>query len=327
VLRFEVGADDLSRSRFALSPLFELDSLLRVLSGLSRHRLPATWSARLTPVYERLWRETDLAALDALQSHGHGADFVAQPPRGLAQTWEDDLAAVRATPLSQARREIAECLRLRPQTDQRVLAVLGADDVVDRLADALDLAWHELLAPDWPQLRAICERDVVHRAGLLGRAGWAAALDGLHRRVRWRDGGVEILKYPGREIVPLGGAGLLLVPSVFVWPSVAVHSDEPWPRTLIYPARGTAALWETSAPSAPAALADLLGRSRARLLAALAEPASTSQLAASLGLATGAVGDHLAVMRRAGLLHRARSGRSVLYYRTPLGDALAGSMD
>jgi len=327
VLRFEVGAEDLSRSRFALSPLFELDSLLRVLSGLSRQRLPPTWAARLTPRHQRLLRETDLPALDALQSHGHGADFVAQPPRGLAQTWEEDLAAVRATPLRQARREIAECLRLRPQTDHRVLAVLAADDVVARLADALDLAWHELLAPDWPQLRAICERDVTHRAGLLGRAGWAAALDGLHPRVRWRASGVEILRYPGRQTVSLGGAGLLLVPSVFVWPSVAVHTDEPWPRTLIYPARGIAALWETPAPASADALADLLGRSRARLLAALAEPASTSQLAASLGLATGAVGDHLTVMRRAGLLYRARSGRSVLYHRTPLGDALAGSAD
>lgn len=34
-----------------------------------------------------------------------------------------------------------------------------------RIGDALDIAWRELVAPDWPQLRAICERDVVHRAG------------------------------------------------------------------------------------------------------------------------------------------------------------------
>jgi DNA-binding transcriptional ArsR family regulator len=85
-------------------------------------------------------------------------------------------------------------------------------------------------------------------------------------------------------------------------------------------------LWE-SAAQAPEALAALVGRARARLLQSLAEPASTTQLARSLGLAPGAVGDHLGVLLRAGLLDRARSGRSVLYHRTPLGDALAAAAD
>ena len=322
MLRFEVDADDLVRTRFALSPLFELASLLRILDGLSSHRLPPDWSARLTPAHRRLRRETDLDAVLALQSRSSGADFVAVPPNGLAQTWEDDLAAVRATPLPQARREIAGCLAARPTRDRRVLAILHSDDVVARVADAVDRAWHELLAPDWPQVRAVCERDVVHRAGQLGRVGWAAALDGLHPRVRWRSGGIDVLRFTDQR-VRLGGQGLLLVPSVFVWPGVAVHTDEPWPRTLIYPARGSAALWQRPPVVEPDALADLLGRSRARLLVALDEPASTTQLAASLDLAVGAVGDHLTVLRRAGLLRRARSGRSVLYQRTPLGDAVA----
>ena len=101
--------------------------------------------------------------------------------------------------------------------------------------------------------------------------------------------------------------------------------DEPWPATLIYPARGIAALWETPATAAPGALGDLVGRTRAGLLTALDQPASTTQLARSLGLATGAAGDHLAVLRGAGLVTRARSGRSVLYRRTPLGDALVAA--
>ena len=63
------------------------------------------------------------------------------------------------------------------------------------------------------------------------------------------------------------------------------------------------------------------------MLYALADPASTTQLARSLRLAAGAVGDHLAVLLRAGLVDRGRSGRSVVYRRTPLGDALAGAAD
>ena len=102
------------------------------------------------------------------------------------------------------------------------------------------------------------------------------------------------------------------MPSVFVWPSIAAYTDPPWPKALIYPARGIAALWEPGAGAPPDALAALLGRSRARLLVALAEPASTTQLATVLGLAPGAVGDHLRCCATRAC-QRARSGRSVLY--------------
>ncbi|HWM03087.1 MAG TPA: DUF5937 family protein [Actinophytocola sp.] len=324
MLRLIVHRDDMLRSRFAVSPLFELDNLLRKLSGTAHTRLPPEWSARLRPVYRRLRATTSLDAVLALQTHRYGAAFIAPPPTSLAQTVEEDLAAVRATPLAVARHEIAECLRREPTTDERVGAILADRAVVSLVAETLEEAWHELAAPDWPAMRAVCERDVIHRAGLLSRAGWTAALAGLHRRVAWRDGEITVAHHAS-QTVDLGGRGLLLVPSVFVWPQVAVYTDPPWPHALIYPARGTGALLEPDQVHSPGVLGELLGRSRARLLASLSSPASTTQLAAGLRLAAGAVGDHLAVLRRAGLVTRARVGRSVLYRRTPLGDALVGS--
>jgi DNA-binding transcriptional ArsR family regulator len=240
----------------------------------------------------------------------------------MAQTIAQDLDAVRATSLAQARREIRACLERRPSTDRRVLAVLRSRTVVERIADVLAIAWSELLAAEWPRLQAICERDVLHRSAELGRAGWVAAFAGLPH-VRWRGGGIGVARVSGSRTVPLNGAGLLLIPSVFVWPGVAVFVEEPWPKSIVYPARGVGALWAEPAVPVPGALADLLGRSRGTLLGALDSPASTTQLARATGLAAGAVGDHLAVMLRAGLLDRARSGRSVLYRRTALGDALA----
>jgi DNA-binding transcriptional ArsR family regulator len=323
VLRFVVGRDDLLNSRFALSPATELENLLRKLTGRKRNPLPPAWSARVLPAFHRLRRETALDALLALQSERYGAAFVVQPPASMAQTIEDDLAALRATPLAQARKEIAECLARRPTGDQRVLAVLEDVNVSSILADALEAAWHELIAPDWPTLRAVLERDVVYRAGLLSTGGWQAALAGLHKRLAWRDGALELGRFVDGTY-HLDGAGMLLVPSVFVWPNIGAYADPPWPTALVYPARGTAALWEPGPATPPDALASLLGRSRARLLVALSDPASTTQLATSLGMAPGAVGDHLAVLRNAGLVTRARSGRSVLYRRTPLGDAVAG---
>ncbi|NUO60149.1 MAG: winged helix-turn-helix transcriptional regulator [Hamadaea sp.] len=326
MLRFVVGPDDLLHSRFALSPAMELAQVLRRLTGFDRHLGAGPPLDRFRPGFERLRRETEIDAVLALNYAKGGPNFTAWPPLGLAQTWADDLAATRATPLSVARADIADCLSRGTSIDPRAAAILHSPDVVERVAVALDAAWHELIAPDWPQLRAICERDVVHRAGLLARRGWAAALDGLHSEVSWRDGGIDVRALRSGGRVDLNGEGLLLIPSAHIWPGLAAYSDSPWPKAIIYPARGVAALWERQPPAAPEALADLLGRSRARLLLALDDPASTTQLARSLGLATGAVGDHLAVLLRAGLVRRARDGRSVLYGRTPLGDALAGSV-
>lgn len=329
MIRFEVGTEDLLHSRFAISPAFELDSLLRLLQWGGR--LPTKSASRLREDFETLRRETDLDAVLALQSDKIGADFVVVPSAGLAQTWDDDLAAIRATPLAQARADIAHCLAAAPQPSARARAVLDAPDVVERLAGALDVAYRVLLAPDWLQLRAICERDVAHRAGVLGRAGWAAAIADLHSSMRWRGDGIELSGFGAEDqVVPVAGSGLLLIPSAFIWPHVAVCSARDWPKSLVYPARGIAVLWETGEPPAPGALADLVGRSRAVILAALDSPAGTTHLARSLGMATGAVGDHLAVLRRAGLVGRARDGRVVLYARTAMGDALvagAGAAD
>ncbi|GGV88353.1 transcriptional regulator [Streptomyces gelaticus] len=324
MLRFEVSVEDLLRSRFALSPAMELCALLRSLAGQDRP-LPRTWATRLLPVFERLRCETELNAVLALHTPRSGADFIAPPPRGLNQTWADDLALIRATPLETARHGFATTATGPSARDPLVRAVLDSTDAVPRIAEAMDQAWHELLAADWPQLRAICERDVVHRVGVIGEHGWATTIESLHPGIAWRAGGIELGFFPRGGTVRLAGDGLLLIPSVFVGPSVAAHLEDPWPRTLVYPARGTAALWgEQETVLQPDALTALVGRARARLLVALDAPASTSHLARSLAMTPGAVGDHLAILRGAGLLVRARSGRSVLYRRTPLGEALVG---
>ncbi|MET9388236.1 helix-turn-helix domain-containing protein [Streptomyces sp. NPDC002928] len=66
----------------------------------------------------------------------------------------------------------------------------------------------------------------------------------------------------------------------------------------------------------------MLGRTRARVLTLLSEPASTTELVHRLGVSPGTVSQHLGVLHRAGLVTRARHGHLVLYLRTPLGDQL-----
>lgn len=326
-MRVPLGVGDLARVRFAVSPLHELDGLLRALTGTGGAPLPRRWASRLHPVLRRLRASTALDAVLALQQRNGGAEFVVPPPAGPDQTVADDLAAVRATPRAVLRAEVRDCLRARPGLGSGVRAVLTAPDAAEVLAGALATAWEALLADDWPAVAAVCRRDLTWRADRLLRAGWQAALDDAHPRLRWDGAGLEVRDGDARAVHPTGD-GLLLVPSVFVWPALAVLGTAPWPVALVYPARGAGALRRPTPAAAggtPAALADLLGRSRAAVLLALDGPAGTTTLARSLGQATGAVGDHLAVLRRAGLVTGARSGRSVLYRRTPAGDALVAA--
>ena len=330
-LRIEVAQQDLVTSRFAISPLWELTQALRTLAGPPARDDAALrpWLVRVRDRYQRLARDTDLAVLHALQPPNWGADFLSPVPASVSTTIDELLAQVRATPMDEVRHEVGEALSRQPGIGARVRDILTGGQAAAYCADILATAWQALLESEWPTLRAILERDVIHRAGQLTSKGWAAALDGLHPRLAWQPGRIELTRWPGQQDASLAGRGLLFVPSVFVWPGLAVSLEPPWPPALIYPARGVAALWETAATSHRAtnggALGPLLGTSRAAILRALDEPASTTQLAAILGQSLGGLGGHLAVLRRAGLLARARSGRSVLYWRTAVGDALVAA--
>jgi DNA-binding transcriptional ArsR family regulator len=119
----------------------------------------------------------------------------------------------------------------------------------------------------------------------------------------------------------LNGRGLLFVPSVFIWPGVAVIDHEPWQPTVIYAARGAAELWHP-APAAADALAALMGSRRASILAALDAPCTTQDLGYRLGVLPGNVSQHLSVLRDAGLVTRTRVGRVVLYGRSETGEML-----
>ncbi|WP_310739114.1 winged helix-turn-helix domain-containing protein [Microbispora sp. H10830] len=328
--RIEVSPQDVAASRFAISPLNETMHAMWMLSGRLEAGAHASWAATARPRFARLQAGSPGArAMVALFRQGaYIADFIAPPPTGINVAFAEEIAAMRATPLERARTEIAMSLDGRPPPPADVMEILADDRVVAFLADGLERTWTELVAPQWPRFHAILERDVIQRAGRLATYGWAAALDDLGPRVRWRPASalIEVAASGGRdERHRLGGRGLLFLPSLFVRKVIA-YLDEAWPYALVYPARGVAAAQPRAGGAA--ALAGLVGGSRARILAELETPATTTQLAARLGLALGTAGGHLTALRAAGLVAGTRVGRQVLYRRTPLGDALvSGRLD
>ncbi len=308
-----LGPGDIAATRFAISPLAELVAAFEMIGHPPVPPWHAGWVRRQGPVLDALVATSPLLGeLLALFRHTTWTpDFLVPPPSGMHTRITDELAQVRRTPPERVRADLALTAGRRPLTG------FDGDDIADRVTDAVALAWDALLAADWPRRRALLERDVVQRAGLLATYGWAEAIEGLRSDYRWLgDGDLQINDWDSPPYV-IDGARLVLVPTGFTrgWISV----DPPHGYALVYPARGIAAAMDERQPDATDRL---LGPARAAVLRALDQPASTTQLVGALGLSLGSVGGHLAVLRDSGLVSRARSGRSVLYRRTALGDAL-----
>ena len=128
------------------------------------------------------------------------------------------------------------------------------------------------------------------------------------------------LAEPNDRTLSIDGNGLTFVPTMFTRRASAPVGDGP--PMIMYSARGQGALWEAERVANPAAVAAVLGEARASLLAALGDPASSTELGVRLGVTASAVNQHLRVLRDAGLLVSTRYGRSVLYLRSELGTAL-----
>jgi DNA-binding transcriptional ArsR family regulator len=331
VIAYRFGREDLLRTRFAISPLFELAASTRVLRDPGGHSVHLPWvreaRARLAGF--------DYALLDALHPIGpYAPDFVAPPPLTPLPNVEEELARVRATPPERVRLELGWTFEGGevPASAQPLL-----DDPAAALPALVELMagyWERAIAPWWGAIRAVLEADIRQRSRRLASGGALELFADLHPDVRWHDGALLVDRRHEAE-VELAGRGLQLVPAAFGWPRVGAMLDPPWQPSLIYAPRGVGDLWapatarhgeaageEASGRGGRTALGDLLGRRRAGILVALAAEATTTELASRLAASPGGVSEHLGVLRRAGLVRARREGRTVVYSRTAAGDVL-----
>jgi DNA-binding transcriptional ArsR family regulator len=178
--------------------------------------------------------------------------------------------------------------------------------------------WQAAIEPVWQRVRGLCSADVAYRMEQFANGGVAQVLGDLHPDLGF-SGELLLVDKPHHcsHRFDLAGAGIVLAPCAFTWPSLIVGCcgvDQP---VLIYPPRGVAELWEGTVAEQPDPLSALVGRTRANLLGILALPSTTTQLAERLDLSPAAVSQHLKILKDAGLVTAHRRGRMVLYQRTP----------
>lgn len=312
LLRF--GPDALRASRFAVSPLAEtLSEIIRLRVALDR--------GAAGPRVEAFagWLATDPFAAGLVRlvsATKYLPDFVAVPPdRGLNRDIGDELAAVRAIDDARARATLAEARRFAWAGDGTAWA--DGAGIAARAADVLAEGWARFVAPDWARRRAVLERDIHHRAGVLAVSGWRDVLDGMAPGVQWV--GPDSIQFSTQSYTDrhVGSDGLVFVPHTGL--SGRWTCESPSRIAFVYPARGALA---GHAPG-NGGVAGLIGSGRARVLAEVRTPATPSQLAAVLDVSLGTVSAHLAALRAAGAVTARRSGRAVYYELTSVGDELA----
>ncbi|MCG5215710.1 DUF5937 family protein [Streptosporangium soli] len=323
-LRMRLGVEDVLRCRFAVSPLCQTHEALRMLRRPERHGYHRAWLRRMQAAVAGL----DLARMWLFMPPrgGYTPDFLGAPPEVPSASFADELARMRSTDPAMAHTEMARSLACTPgatESPEGRRALADPARAVRELADLTERAWHALLAPHWSGVRALLEADIAYRSGRLAAGGWEALFADLHPDLAWTDHTLvhhTPHDYPAAQ--QADGRGVLMVPSVFVWPDVVSGFAAPWQPTVIYPARGVGTLWQDPAAGVTSALVRLVGRTRAAILADLDGPASTTALAARHSMAPSSVSAHLSVLRDAGLLTSRRHGHQVLYERLPLAVAL-----
>lgn len=328
MLRIHLTPGDLARVRVAptLGPMAETVFSLTALRGRAEEATFGAWRRRVRGVLDS--RFSALAAITPRRLPCFDLAFLAGPGRDLAESAE----AFLSSPRHAVRAE----LDFYAGRHGRVPSVLvGLADAVSARQEVLSTVetYHRAsVGPHWRGIRAHLDAERARRGAVMLDRGVDGLLAGLHRTIRWTPPVLRIDSDPSMDgDFVLDGRGLVLMPSFFLrTPAVMHDARDPAECVLIYPAPvgpGQAAgVWTATPPAG--ALGNLLGRTRASVLTAIADGVTTTgALAGRLDISAAAVSQHTAVLREAGLITTRRHHGNVLHNPTQTGLALLNRPD
>ncbi len=319
-----------------MSPLFETLRAVPLLARPHRSPLNLPWVRWARAELERRPLRLPLVWPLIVNEGPFVPEFLFPAPAGKCPAIDEELARVCATSAEAVRASLRRVFGEGEWPDAATDLFERPTETLAEVAAELAEGHDRLIAPHWERLRSVLDGDVAYRGAMLAAGGARSLFSDLHPNVSWSAGQLflsdsEIWESDPEAQVTLGPDGLVLMPSVFVWPEWGVSRATSTQSTLMYPARGAATVWQTDEGSGSGsgsgsaelgAIEALLGAPRARLLGALRSPATTSALARRFGVTPSAVSQHLAVLHRGGLIDRQRSGRTVLYQASELGVSL-----
>ena len=315
MIELRMAAGDFSQMRFAYSPVSEaIDSLNMLRTGLV-HPLHRGWADMAS---ERL-RGLDTALLRAIVP---ARRVVLTPPLDIIgrTTIEHQLQLVADWPPDLLRAELDSLWQGFPMPAAAREVIADGPAGARRIAAALRTYWDATIAPYWDQLQAVLDADIAYRARRVALGGISALLEDLHPQLQLDQSTIRINKASHYEC-DLAGKGVLLIPCVFAAPNIMFDPGGIGPPTIVYGPRGLGTVWETNRAIrrfSEDPLSALMGRGRAAILRRVELPRTTTELARALGLSGATVSVHLSTLKRCGMVTSWRSGRRVLYQRTPL---------
>jgi Bacterial regulatory protein, arsR family/Family of unknown function (DUF5937) len=322
MIELRMAPGDLTQLRFAYSPLDEAINSLHMLHSGQVHALHRRWAETAR---ERL-RDLDTTLLRAIVPP---RGTVLTPPLHLngANTIEHQLQLLAGWPPSLLRAELESVWQGLPMPAAARQVIADGPAGARRVATVLGAYWNAAIAPRWDQMRAVLDADIAYRAQQVTLGGISGLLKDLHPKLQLCQSTIRIDKTANRNY-DLDGNGLLLMPCVFAGSHLMFDPGSLGLPSVEYGPRGLGAVWDNNGttPGAGDPLTALIGPSRTAILRRAELPRTTTDLARELSLSGATVSEHLSILRRCGMVTSWRSGRRVLYQRTPLASSILSAV-
>ncbi|MEU1362839.1 ArsR family transcriptional regulator [Micromonospora zamorensis] len=309
-LRFSLA--DVAGVRLAVSPVNETVMSMWALASPVHYAVHLPWIDRARVTLRRPEVADRVRPLVELAVPGRWLpDFLTPAARPNVEMAEQ-LDQIAATPPAVVVQDLLATTWQQPLSPFGQALLAEPRELLPQLVDAVRVWYDEAIAPDWPRMRALLDADVAYRAAQLAESGAGRFFEQLHPSLRWHGDRVVSDDTFERDF-DLRGRGLALNPTVFTEQHVLWNLLEDSLPAGAYPVRGVGTLWEATGRPPGDPLARVVGPGRAALLHLLDAAATTTGLARLTGMSAGNVSQHLAALHAAGLVHRSRQGRHVLY--------------